>query len=93
MTREQANKKKQVRLSPSQSQVFTSFFRLIVQELLSIHKGPKINIDRYIRFIPIEDLTVELIENETSKENICTWQLIETEAKTRLKTHFRFANK
>ncbi|CAF3108847.1 unnamed protein product [Rotaria socialis] len=63
-------------------------------DLLSIQKGNKIISDRFIRFIPMEDVNVELIENDESKDNnIPTWQLIHTDSKTRLKTYFRFANK
>lgn len=60
---------------------------------MSISKGNKIIFDRFIRFIPIEEINVELIENEDNKDNICTWQLIQTDLRTRLKTYFRFANK
>ena len=41
----------------------------------------------------MEDVNVELIENNESKDDICTWQLIQTNSKTRLKNYFRFANK
>jgi hypothetical protein len=61
--------------------------------LLSIQKGNKIISDRFIRFIPMEELNVESIENDEKKDNICAWQLIQTDTKTRLKTYFRFVNK
>ncbi len=38
----------------------------------------------------MEDINVEFVDND---DNICTWQLIQTDSKTRLKTYFRFANK
>ncbi|CAF3895255.1 unnamed protein product [Rotaria sp. Silwood2] len=64
------------------------------QDLLSIYKGNKIISDRFIRFIPMEDINVELIENDDTKDNnISMWQLTQTDSKTRLKTYFRFANK
>ncbi|CAF0933766.1 unnamed protein product [Rotaria sordida] len=64
------------------------------QDLLSIYKGNKIISDRFIRFIPIEDINVELLENDDNKDNnISIWQLTQTDSKTRLKTYFRFANK
>lgn len=63
------------------------------QDLLSISKGNKIISDRFIRFIPMEELNVELFDNEEQKDNICTWQLIQIDSKTRLKTYYRFANK
>lgn len=63
------------------------------QDLLSISKGNKILTDRFIRFIPIEEIRVEIIGNDESKDNIYTWQLIQTDSKTRLKTFFRFTNK
>jgi hypothetical protein len=64
-----------------------------VKDLLSIYKGNKVISDRFIRFIPMEELNVELIEIDDNKDNICVWQLIQTDPKTRLKTQFRFANK
>jgi hypothetical protein len=49
--------------------------------------------DRYMRFIPIEELTVEWFDNDTTKDPCHTWQLIQTDCKTRLKTCFRFSNR
>ncbi|CAF0731164.1 unnamed protein product [Rotaria sp. Silwood1] len=64
------------------------------QDILSIHKGNKIISDRFIRFIPMENINVELIESDDIKDNnILMWQLTQTDSKTRLKTYFRFANK
>ncbi|CAF3588971.1 unnamed protein product [Adineta steineri] len=57
------------------------------------HKGNKITSDRFIRFIPIEEMNVEFIDTHDNKNNICTWQLIQIDIKTRLKTYYRFANK
>ncbi len=44
-----------------------------------------------IRFIPIEEINVELIENDENKNS--SWQLIQIDSKTRLKTLYRFANR
>jgi hypothetical protein len=48
--------------------------------------------DRFIRFLPIKGLQVELINND-NKQLTHTWQLIQTDPRTQLKTYFRFANK
>lgn len=45
--------------------------------------------DCFIRFIPIKELEVELINND----NNYTWQLIQINPKTQFKTYYRFANK
>lgn len=41
----------------------------------------------------MEEINVEYLDNDDNKDNICTWQLIQTDTKTRLKTYFRFTNK
>jgi hypothetical protein len=44
--------------------------------------------DCLIRFLPMKELHVELIDNQNH-----TWQIIQTNPKTQSKTYFRFANK
>ena len=41
----------------------------------------------------MEEINVEIVGNDETKDKIYTWQLIQTDSKTRLKTLFRFANK
>lgn len=57
------------------------------------HNGNKSIYDRFMRFIPMEEINVEYLDMNDAKDNIRTWQLIQTNPKTRLKTYFRFANK
>ncbi|CAF1535940.1 unnamed protein product [Adineta ricciae] len=41
----------------------------------------------------MEEINVEYLDMNDAKDNIRTWQLIQTNPKTRLKAYFRFANK
>ncbi|UJR25261.1 hypothetical protein I4U23_006613 [Adineta vaga] len=63
------------------------------KDALSLHKGNKVIADRFIRFIPIEEINVEYLDINDPKDNVRTWQLIQIDSKTRLKAYFRFANK
>lgn len=47
--------------------------------------------DRFIRFLPLAELKVDLLE--TDGDRIRHWQLTHTDESTRVKTLFRFANK
>ncbi len=64
--------------------VFRNGCLLLVRE-----ESNKKNIsDCLIRFLPMKELQVELIDNDKH-----TWQIIQINPKTQLKTYFRFANK
>ena len=58
----------------------------------SLHQRMKKSIpDRFIRFLPLAEVKVDLLE--TDGDRIRHWQLTHTDESTRLKTLFRFANK
>ncbi len=48
--------------------------------------------DCFIRFLPMKELQVELIDDGNKYHNH-NWQLIQINPKTLSKTYFRFANK
>jgi hypothetical protein len=48
--------------------------------------------DCFIRFLPMKELQVELI-NDGNKNHNHTWQLIQINSKTQIKTCFRFENR
>ena len=43
--------------------------------------------------MPIDELSVEPLDNDSQKDPIHAWQLIQTDSKTRQTTSFRFSNK
>ena len=43
--------------------------------------------------MPMDELSVELTDNDSQKDPIHAWQLIQTDSKTRQTTCFRFSNK
>jgi hypothetical protein len=48
--------------------------------------------DCFIRFLPMKELEVELI-NDNNKHHNHAWQLIQINPKTQFKTFFHFVNK
>lgn len=48
--------------------------------------------DCFIRFLPMREIEVESI-CDNHQEHRYTWQMIQTNPKTQMKTYFRFANK
>ena len=69
----------------------TSQSRRSFQEESAQQRTKKIVPDRFLRFLPLEELKAELLEVDGDRTR--HWQLTHTDGNTRLKTSFRFANK